>query len=192
MDLPLYVLEDPDSVETGGDRERSHTLHHALETIAEAFQSGEGSTVALAEPPRAPHVDRSNLILRRFLLVCPDQAVARFDDWFAHAPAVAHVGKGTWRGAVDAANRAVDDGGGNRLRRAEGRLRLRASPVFVPVVLEMLPWYCSRVVLDLRPADLSKRMAWLRRETFFFTAHALLSDLRSHLETLPHAETGSG
>jgi hypothetical protein len=182
VDLPLYVLEDPDSIDTSGDRGRTHALQHALETIAEAFQSGEGSTVALAEPPHATRVDRSSLILRRFLLVRPDEAVARFDDWFAHAPSVAHVGKGTWRGAVDAANLAVDDGAANRLRRAEGRLRLRASPVAVPVVLEMLPWYCSRVVLDLRPADLSKRMAWLRRETFFFTAHALLSDLRKHLE----------
>ena len=55
----------------------------------------------------------------------------------------------------------------------------------MPVVLEMLPWYCSRVVLDLRPADLSKKMAWLRRETYFRTAHALLDELRTHLEHGP-------
>ncbi len=35
---------------TASDRTR---CEHALATIAEAFQSGEGSTVALAEPPRA-------------------------------------------------------------------------------------------------------------------------------------------
>ena len=180
MDLPLYVLEDPERLGIDAERERSHALQHALETIAEVFQSGEGVAVGVSEPPGAARVDRSNLILRRFLLVGPDDAATRFDDWFAHAPAVVRVGKGTWRGAPE----VVDDGASNGLRRVEGRLRLRASPVFVPVVLEMLPWYCSRVVLDLRPADLSKRMAWLRRETFFFTAHALLSDLRKHLETV--------
>ncbi len=72
-----------------------------------------------------------------------------------------------------------------RLRRVEGRLRLRFSPIAVPVVLELLPWYSSRVVIDMRPADRKKKLTWLRRETYFLTAHSLLDKLRTHLELLP-------
>ena len=180
MDLPLYVLDDPKRRgRHDPDHDHAHSLAHALEVLAETFQHGEGFAAGIAEAPPAVRVDRSNLILRRFLLVSPDEAVGRFDDWFARAPAVVRVGKGSWTGARDD---GLDDAVSSQLRRVEGKLRLRWSPVSVPVVLEMLPWYCSRVVLDLRPADLGKRMAWLRRETFFFTAHALLGDLRRYLE----------
>ncbi len=186
MDLPLYVLDDPEQ-----DQEPAHSLAHALEVIAETFHRQENvgaATVELAPPPRA---ERSSLILRRFLLVTPTSAAPKFDDWFATAPSFVRTGRGCWRltsaPTETADDDAVDDPSrvSARLRRVEGRLRLRFSPISVPVVLELLPWYASRVVIDLRPADRKKRLTWLRRETYFLTAHSLLDKLRTHLESVP-------
>ncbi len=186
-DLPLYVLDDPEPE----DQERAHSLSHTLEVIAETFHRGEGTVVAATEPPPPPRADRSSLILRRFLLVAPKGAASRFDDWFATEPTFVRTGKGCWRLTVGPSEAAEDDGMEDprrvaaRLRRVEGRLRLRFSPIAVPVVLELLPWYSSRVVIDMRPADRKKKLTWLRRETYFLTAHSLLDKLRTHLELLP-------
>jgi hypothetical protein len=191
VDLPLYVLDDPEP-ETRDEREddRSHTLAHALEVLAETFQRSEpvvpGSAPQELAPPRT---DRSSLILRRFLLVTAEIGERRLDEWLVGSPGLVRAGTGTWRTIGPLPEEPETDVIGNRrpaappLRRVEGRLRLWASPVSVPVVLEMLPWYCSRVVLDLRPKDLKKKMAWLRRETYFRTSHALLDELRTYLES---------
>ena len=193
MDLPLYVLDDPKPQRRDeDDGERPHTLAHALELIAETFQRTEpvvpGSTPQELAPPRT---DRSSLILRRFLLVTPEMGERRLDEWLDRSPGLVPAGSGTWRTIGRLAEEREDEVFASRrpaappLRRIEGRLRLWASPVSVPVVLEMQPWYCSRVVLDLRPKDLKKKMAWLRRETYFRTSHALLDELRTYFEHGP-------
>ena len=186
-DLPLYVFDDPEHE----DEERSHSLAHALEVIAETFHRPDNVGSATVEVPPPPCADRSSLIMRRFLLVSPTSAAPKFDDWFANAPVFVRTGKGCWRltsGPSEAAADDVDDDPRRvsvRLRRVEGRLRLRFSPIAVPVVLELLPWYSSRVVIDMRPADRKTKLTWLRRETYFLTAHSLLDKLRTHLELLP-------
>ena len=197
QELPLYVAGDPEPEE----QERAHSLSHALEVIAETFHRGdghrgdghrgEGAVVGTLEPPPPPRADRSSLILRRFLLVTPSGAVPRFDDWFATAPELVRTGKGCWRLTSAPTDAGGDDAEDDprrvaaRLRRVEGQLRLRFSPIAVPVVLELLPWYSSRVVIDMRPADRKKKLTWLRRETYFLTAHSLLDRLRTHLELVP-------
>jgi hypothetical protein len=189
VDLPLYVLDDPKPrTRDEEEGERSHTLAHTLELIAETFQRTEpvvpGGTQELA-PPRT---DRSSLILRRFLLVTPEMGERRLDEWIDRSPGLVRAGTGTWRTIGRLPEEPEAEAIAKRrpaappLRRIEGRLRLWASPVSVPVVLEMQPWYCSRVVLDLRPKDLKKKMAWLRRETYFRTSHALLDELRTYFE----------
>jgi hypothetical protein len=193
VDLPLYVLDDPKPQRRDeDDGERTHTLTHALELIAETFQRSEavvpGSSPQEIAPPRT---DRSSLILRRFLLVTPDVGERRLDEWLARSAGLVRAGTGTWRTIGRLPEEPEDNAIATRrpaappLRRIEGRMRLWASPVSVPVVLEMLPWYCSRVVLDLRPKDLAKKMAWLRRETYFRTSHALLDELRTYFEHGP-------
>ena len=178
MDLPLYVLDDPKPHRRDeDDGERGDTLTHALELIAETFQRSEavvpGSSPQEIAPPRT---DRSSLILRRFLLVTPEVGERRLDEWLARSAGLVRAGTGTWRTIGRLPEEPEDKAIATRrpaappLRRIEGRLRLWASPVSVPVVLEMQPWYCSRVVLDLRPKDLTKKMAWLRRETYFRTS----------------------
>jgi hypothetical protein len=189
QDLPLYVAGDPEPE----PHDRSHSLAHALEVIAETFHRGDGErsdVVGGTEPPPLPRADRSSLILRRFLLVTPAGAMPRFDDWFATSPTFVRTGKGCWRltsGPAAAVEDPEDDPrrASTRLRKVEGRLRLRFSPIAVPVVLELLPWYSSRVVIDMRPADRKKKLTWLRRETYFLTAHSLLDKLRTHLELVP-------
>ena len=159
VDLPLYVLDDPKPHRRDeDDGERAHTLTHALELIAETFQRSEavvpGSSPQEIAPPRT---DRSSLILRRFLLVTPEVGERRLDEWLARSAGLVRAGTGTWRTIGRLPEEPEDKAIATRrpaappLRRIEGRLRLWASPVSVPVVLEMQPWYCSRVVLDLRP-----------------------------------------
>ncbi len=194
MDLPLYVLDDPKPQRRDeDDGERAHTLTHALELIAETFQRTE-PVVPGSSPPELtrPSTDRSSLILRRFLLVTPEIGERRLDEWLDRSAGLVRAGTGTWRTIGPAPAERGDEMIATRrpaapppLRRIEGRLRLWASPVSVPVVLEMQPWYCSRVVLDLRPKDLTKKMAWLRRETYFRTSHALLDELRTYFEHGP-------
>ena len=121
----------------------------------------------------------------------PEVGERRLDEWLARSAGLVRAGTGTWRTIGRLPEEPEDNAIATRrpaappLRRIEGRLRLWASPVSVPVVLEMLPWYCSRVVLDLRPKDLTKKMAWLRRETYFRTSHALLDELRTYFEHGP-------
>ena len=191
MDLPLYVLDDPKPQKRDeDDGERSHTLTHALELIAETFQRTEPVVPGSAAPELTrPSTDRSSLILRRFLLVTPEMGERRLDEWLDRSPGLVRAGTGTWRTIGELPAERGDEmivtrqpAASPPLRRIEGRLRLWASPVSVPVVLEMQPWYCSRVVLDLRPKDLKKKMAWLRRETYFRTSHALLDELRTYFE----------
>jgi hypothetical protein len=193
VDLPLYVLDDPKPQRRDeDDGERSHTLAHTLELIAETFQR-TGPVVPGSSPQglAPPRTDRSSLILRRFLLVTPEMGERRLDEWLDGSPGLVRAGTGTWRTIGRLPEEREDEASATRrpaappLRRIEGRLRLWASPVSVPVVLEMLPWYCSRIVLDLRPKDLKKKMAWLRRETYFRTSHALLDELRTYFEHGP-------
>ena len=191
VDLPLYVLDDPKPARDRKDAdERRRRLLAAVEMLADVVPSGDGGpfgTSVGVDVPVASPISRSSLILRRFLLVTPDDGIGMLDDWIAQVPS-AVAGSGTWwlvaRLPEDAMPDVVVPGRVPTppLRRIEGRLRLWASPVAVPVVLEMMPWYSSRVVLELRPKDRQKKMAWLRRETYFRTAHSLLDDLRDLFE----------
>jgi hypothetical protein len=195
VDLPLYVLDDPKPVrDREADREaadeRRRRLLDAVEMLTDVLPRGEGgpfgTSVSIDVPVAAPS-SRSSLILRRFLLVTPDEGIVLLDDWFGRVP-LARAGGGTWRFVARLPEDAMPDvvvpgrAPAPPLRRIEGRLRLWASPVSVPVVLEMIPWYGSRVILELRPKDRKKKMAWLRRETYFRTAHSLLDDLRERFE----------
>jgi hypothetical protein len=192
VDLPLYVLDDPKPQRRDeDDGDRAHTLTHALELIAETFQRTEAVPGSSPQELAPPRTDRSSLILRRFLLVTPDVGECRLDEWLARSTGLVRAGTGTWRTIGRLPDERADEMIATRrptpppLRRIEGLLRLWASPVSVPVVLEMQPWYGSRVVLDLRPKDLKKKMAWLRRETYFRTSHALLDELRTYFEHGP-------
>ncbi len=146
MDLPLYVLDDPKhALDTDEDedrddaRVRSHSFAHALELISETFQRGEGIVTVATDVPARQRTDRSSLILRRFLLVTPEDGLQRFDDWLDTAPAVVRAATGRWCLVC----RAFEDDAPVRvpstppLSRIEGRLRLRFSPVSVPVVMEL-------------------------------------------------------
>jgi hypothetical protein len=194
VDLPLYVLDDPKPARDREDREpadeRRRRLLEALEMLSDVMPHGDGGpfgTSVSVDVPVAPPSSRSSLILRRFLLVTPHEGTVLLDDWFARVPS-ARAGSGTWRFVARLSEDAIADvvvpgrPATPPLRRIEGLLRLWASPVSVPVVLELQPWYGSRVVLELRPKDRKKKMAWLRRETYFRTAHSLLDDLRERFE----------
>lgn len=178
VDLPLYVSE------TEREPEALHRVPTWLRASANAVE-----VVVQGIGRRAPAVDRLvlvptfsgepalMLVIGRLVLLRPREATSAFDAWRSTTEQVVSGKSG--RLLLDNPVTATKP---TRLRAVEARLFFARLTAPVPVELELSAWDPWQTILSLRLTGRIRRMTGSRRSRFFRGGHAVLDDIRDHLE----------
>jgi hypothetical protein len=178
VDLPLYVSETERAPEAP---------HHVPTWLRASANAVEVVVEGLGR--RAPAVDRLvllpttraepvvMLVIGRLVLLRPRAATSAFDAWRSTTEQVVSGKSG--RLLLDNRVTATKP---TRLRAVEARLFLARLTAPVPVELELSAWDPWHTILSLRLTRRIRRMAGSRRSRYFRGGHAVLDDIRDHLE----------
>ena len=143
----------------------------AVKGLVEANGAGEPGWAPSAEPVR----EVGSVLMTHYLLGPPDElarAVARF---WEERNGRARSLWGSVRLGPAALDRPV-------VRGWRGHMRLRTSPVAIPVELDVERWRSVGLMVTLRPARNHARIGAHRRWAWFATGHAILEQMRLAVE----------
>lgn len=139
----------------------------AVKGLVEANGVGEPGWAPSSEPVR----EVASVLMTHYLLGPPDElarAVARF---WGERNGRARSLWGSVRLRSEPLDRPVVQGW-------RGHMRLRTSPVAIPVELDVERWRSVGLMVTLRPARLHARIGAHRRWAWFATGHGVLEQMR--------------